>query len=165
MERPQGQPRRNTGGPRSQGETWPADPVRTDAAPREEPAELELEPPTPLRPEPEDFGEYGGWLDLQTVEPQLAPNLPRACGTCRDFRPAENGARGWCTNRDAFTLRTVVNATDLPCISSFGCWWVPYDDVWLSEAAIRDHQNPTPLLDEIIPHPESTTAGRQRRRS
>lgn len=125
-----------------------------------------LEPPIPLRPEIADFGEYGGWFDLQSVEPRLAPELQRACETCRDFRPSENGERGWCTNRDAFTLRTVVNATDLPCISSFGCWWVPFDDLWLSEAAIRGHRNPTPLLDQTIgPEEELPTTARQRRRS
>lgn len=125
-----------------------------------------LEPPIPLRPRPADFGEYGGWFDLQSVEPRLAPDLQRACETCRDFRPSENGERGWCTNRDAFTLRTVVNASDLPCISSFGCWWVPFDDIWLSEAAIRGHRNPTPLLDQTIgPEEEVPATARQRRRS
>jgi len=134
-----------------------------DEEPRREP--VRMEPPTPLRPQPADFGEYGGWFDLQSVEPRLAPELKRACETCRDFRPAENGVRGWCTNGDAFTLRTVVNASDLPCISSFGCWWVPFDDVWLSEAAIRDHRNPTPLLDQTIAPDEFPVNARQRRRS
>ena len=125
-----------------------------------------IEPPTLLRPQPADFGEYGGWFDLQSVEPRLAPDLPRACETCRDFRPSENGERGWCANRDAFTLRTVVNATDLPCISSFGCWWVPFDDSWLSEAGIRSHRNPTPLLDQTIgPEENLPPAARQRRHS
>ncbi len=127
---------------------------------------VRLEPPIPLRPQPADFGEYGGWFDLQSVEPSLAPDLQRACATCRDFRPSENGERGWCTNRDSFTLRTVVNSSDLPCISSFGCWWVPFDDIWLSEAAIRGHRNPTPLLDQTIgPDEEFSAATRQRRRS
>lgn len=127
---------------------------------------VRLEVPTPLRPRPADFGEYGGWFDLQSVEPRLAPELHRACETCRDFRPSENEERGWCTNHDAFTLRTVVNATDLPCISSFGCWWVPFDDTWLSEAAIRDHRNPTPLLDQTVGRGEEYQASaRQRRRS
>jgi len=134
-----------------------------DEEPRREP--VRMDPPTPLRPQPADFGEYGGWFDLQSVEPRLAPDLQRACETCRDFRPAENGVRGWCTNRDAFTLRTVVNASDLPCISSFGCWWVPFDDVWLSEASIRDHRNPTPLLDQTIAPDEFPVIARQRRRS
>ena len=133
-----------------------------DLSPREP---VRLEPPTPLRHQPADFGAYGGWFDLQSVEPRLSPDLQRACETCRDFRPAENGVRGWCTNRDAFTLRTVVNASDLPCISSFGCWWVPFDDVWLSEAAIRDHRNPTPLLDQTITPDEFPDNARQRRRS
>ena len=140
-----------------------AEPHDEDDVPPREP--VRLEPPTPLRPQPADFGAYGGWFDLQSVEPRLSPDLQRACETCRDFRPAENGVRGWCTNRDAFTLRTVVNASDLPCISSFGCWWVPFDDVWLSEAAIRDHRNPTPLLDQTIAPDEFPVNARQRRRS
>ena len=142
--------------------------VVVDGSPRVEdrlPASALLQPPTPLRPAREDFGAYATWLNLQSVEPRLSPHLQRACETCRDFRPSENGERGWCTNPDAFTLRTVVNAGDLPCISSFGCWWVPFDDVWLSEAAIRDHANPTPLLDQFFSEEEQGIVGRHRRRS
>ena len=140
---------------------------RTDASlVTDEPqAPAQLQPPTPLRPAREDFGVYSSWLDLQSVEPRLSPHLQRACETCRDFRPSENPERGWCANRDSFTLRTVVNAGDLPCISSFGCWWVPYDDVWLSEAAVRDHRNPTPLLDQLFSAEEQGVGARRRRRS
>lgn len=124
-----------------------------------------IQPPIPLRPEHGDLGEYGGWFEFDSIEPRLSPELPRSCETCRSFRPAGNSARGWCANPDAFTLRTVVNASDLPCISSFGCWWVPYDDVWLSEAGIREHRNPTPLLDQLGLANDSPDPGRQRRQS
>jgi hypothetical protein len=161
---PRSRPRQAPAGPAGrEGNHDRPTPVGDQTIPEPQPSVLE--PPTLLRPQEDDFGEYGGWFDLQSVEPRLSPNLQRACETCRDFRPSENGERGWCTNRDAFTLRTVVNASDLPCISSFGCWWVPFDDIWLSEAAIRNHRNPTPLLDQLAPADESTVSGRQRRRS
>lgn len=163
------EPREPDGRP---GEVWPAGEVHPRSSGVAAPAddaqwpEPAVQPPTLLRPVREDFGTYGSWLDLQSVEPNLAPHLQRACETCRDFRPSEeNGERGWCANRDAFTLRTVVNASDLPCISSFGCWWVPFDDVWLSEATIRDHRNPTPLLDQLFSPEEQGIVARQRRRS
>ncbi|MGB3330243.1 MAG: hypothetical protein WBA46_14885, partial [Thermomicrobiales bacterium] len=46
--------------------------------------------------------------------PTIAPDIARTCRTCRDFRPAENGDRGFCANNWAFTHRQMVNADDLP---------------------------------------------------
>lgn len=63
----------------------------------------------------------------------IAPDVPRACRTCRDFRPSENGERGFCANNWAFTHRQMVNADDLPCQSTIGCWWLPSDRVWMPE--------------------------------
>ena len=123
-------------------------------------------PSEQLRPRAEDFGQYGGWFDLESVEPVVAPELPRCCETCRDFRPSENGERGWCANREAFSHRRMVSAGDLPCISSFGCWWLPFDDVWLAEANIRKHRQPTPLLDRMLPdESDDGRWERQQRRS
>lgn len=148
---------------RPAGRASPADVVGPSAV--DDRDDRVIQPPIPLRPEHADLGEYGGWFEFDSIEPRLSPELPRSCETCRSFRPAGNSARGWCTNPDAFTLRTVVNASDLPCISSFGCWWVPYDDVWLSEAGIREHRNPTPFLDQLGLADDSPDPRRQRRQS
>lgn len=88
--------------------------------------------------------------DLLDMRVQIAPDIPRACETCRNFRPSESGERGWCTNDFAFTHRQMVNASDMPCQSSIGCWWLPSDDTWMpaEDLAVRD--NPTPLTDRLI---------------
>ena len=81
---------------------------------------------------------------------QLAPELPRMCVTCRDFRPAEAGGRGWCTNRFAFSHRRMVDADELPCAGSLGTWWLPRDDAWLATADVQSHSQPTPMADAMI---------------
>lgn len=79
-------------------------------------------------------------------------DLPRMCRTCRDFRPATDGQRGWCANQWAFTHRTLVREEDVtPCDSAFGDWWAAVDDVWLVAADVSSHSRPTPLLDRILP--------------
>ncbi len=78
---------------------------------------------------------------------QIAPEVRRACRTCRDFRPAEGGGRGWCTNKFAFSHRRMVTGEGVPCQTSLGCWWLPHDDVWLAKADIAAHSHPTPLFD------------------
>lgn len=78
---------------------------------------------------------------------QIAPDVPRACRTCRDFRPAEGGGRGWCTNKFAFSHRRMVTGEGVPCQTSLGCWWLPHDDVWLVKADVAAHSHPTPLFD------------------
>ena len=84
--------------------------------------------------------------------PDLAPDLPRICRTCRDFRPAEHGGRGWCANQWAFTHRRVVDGDDAaPCESSFGSWWLPVDDAWMAVGDVSEHGRPTPLLDQWLP--------------
>lgn len=89
---------------------------------------------------------------LVVPSPDLAPELPRVCRTCRDFRPAEQGGRGWCTNRWAFTHRRVVDGEDAaPCESSFGSWWLPVDDAWMAAGDVSEHGRPTPLLDHWLP--------------
>jgi hypothetical protein len=85
--------------------------------------------------------------DLLDYEVQVAPDVPRMCRTCRDFRPADNGERGWCNNNWAFTHRRMVDADELPCESSLGCWWLPHDDVWLANADAARHSQATPLVD------------------
>jgi len=81
------------------------------------------------------------------VRPVFATSVPRMCRTCRDFRPAENSDRGWCTNNWAFTHRRMVDADELPCETSIGGWWLPNDDVWMSGIDVSAHSAPTPLTD------------------
>ncbi|HET8523407.1 MAG TPA: hypothetical protein VFL82_09245 [Thermomicrobiales bacterium] len=84
---------------------------------------------------------------LNDYQVQIAPDVPRMCRTCRDFRPADNGERGWCNNNWAFTHRRMVDADELPCESSLGCWWLPHDDIWLANADVARHSQATPLVD------------------
>jgi len=120
------------------------------------------------------------WIDELQVPPlpddivadvnpviEIAPDVPRMCRTCRDFRPADNGGRGWCTNRWAFSHRRMVDADELPCETSIGCWWLPHDDVWMVTADVSAHSQSTPLVDHWLAHKVgSATAdtGEQRRR-
>jgi hypothetical protein len=88
--------------------------------------------------------------DLLDMTISLAPDLPRTCQTCRDFRPSESGERGWCNNDWAFTHRQMVNADSLPCQSSIGCWWLPNDASWMPALAPSDHRRATPRTDRLI---------------
>jgi hypothetical protein len=83
-------------------------------------------------------------------------SVPRMCATCRDFRPAENGERGWCTNKWAFSHRRMVDADELPCETSIGGWWLPHDDHWMSTIDVSAHSQPTPLLDQWLAHRSAT---------
>jgi hypothetical protein len=101
--------------------------------------------------------EDDGLLDMTIT---IAPGVPKACVTCRSFRPSEQEGRGWCTNEWAFTHRQMVNETDRACDSTIGCWWLPADqEVWL-----EDFQTPTgatPRVDRLIAHlqPERRVMG------
>lgn len=99
-------------------------------------------------------------LELLDMTIEVAPEIPRTCTTCRSFRPSEQEGRGWCTNSWAFTHRQMVNATDLACDSTIGCWWLPADDeVWLEEFEAASAA--TPRIDRLIAHlnPERRVAG------
>lgn len=97
--------------------------------------------------------------------PAWSSALPRQCRTCRDFRPAEGGERGWCANQWAFTHRRMVAASDAtPCESSVGDWWLPVDEVWVDGVDVSAHGQPTPLLDAFLPHHREEPL-RERRRS
>lgn len=89
--------------------------------------------------------------------------MERICRTCRDFRPAENGDRGWCNNKWAFSHRRMVDADDLACRNSLGSWWTPKDEVWRRDGDISRHAQQTPRVDEWLfgTHDESN----DRRRS
>jgi len=101
--------------------------------------------------EPDDAG-FDGAVDV-------APEIPRMCRTCRDFRPAEAGDRGWCTNTWAFSHRRMVYEDELPCLTSLGCWWLPHDDVWLAIADISAHSQPTPLVDRWLNEEGASVGG------
>jgi hypothetical protein len=74
-------------------------------------------------------------------------NIPRCCRTCRDFRPAGSGERGWCNNQWAFKHRRMVDSDDLPCETSVGHWWLPGDEAWQGEFDVSALGQPTPLMD------------------
>lgn len=88
--------------------------------------------------------------ELLDMRIQLAPDVPRTCHTCRSFRAAEGGERGWCTNEWAFSHRRMVNTDDLPCESSIGCWWLPADNVCLPADDLAKLTGPTPLVDRLL---------------
>lgn len=75
-------------------------------------------------------------------------DIPKCCLTCRDFRPAGNGERGWCTNKWAFKHRRMVDANDRPCETSIGHWWIPGDAAWQGDFDISALGQPTPLMDK-----------------
>ncbi len=83
-------------------------------------------------------------IDLRIA---IAPDIPRKCATCRNFRAADGGDRGWCTNRWAFPHQPLVNAEDLACESSMGAWWLPDLDAWDQEAFLSRLTQRTPRTD------------------
>jgi hypothetical protein len=89
----------------------------------------------------------GGELLDMTID--IAPDVPRECRTCRSFRSADGGARGWCTNEWAFTHRRMVNEDDLACETSIGCWWLPADRYVVTESE-DDYATQTPRIEEMI---------------
>ncbi len=124
----------------------------------------EMRQDTLIHSQPEPTMERNNSFDLRNILEhqgdaldmtlQLAPELARSCRTCRDFRPAETGDRGWCTNTWAFKHSQMVEANDLACQSTIGCWWLPYDEVWLPEAR---ETSPTPRVAQMV-----TTDGKRK---
>jgi hypothetical protein len=112
----------------------------------------------------EDAGTGPSRAEVAETEPfpdWYRSDLPRICRTCRDYRPATDGQRGWCANSWAFTHRRLVLEDDpAPCQSAIGDWWLPIDDVWLVAADVSSHGRATPLLDRL-----TAKAEQQRRRS
>jgi hypothetical protein len=88
----------------------------------------------------------------------VAMNTPQICRTCRDFRPADSGDRGWCNNPWAFRHRRMVDAGVLSCGSSIGNWWLAHDGVWQRAADVSRHAQETPLLDQLLGHSEFSNA-------
>ncbi len=76
--------------------------------------------------------------------------MERVCQTCRDFRPSDDGERGWCNNKWAFNHRRMVDADDLACRNSLGSWWTPRDESWRRDSDISRHAQQTPRVDQWL---------------
>ncbi|MFT4037947.1 MAG: hypothetical protein QM692_07180 [Thermomicrobiales bacterium] len=126
-----------------------ADPAPEPEVDREQ--ELDVDPvQEPVHPELELANLYE--FASMPLPLWFRQDLPQVCRTCRDFRPAADGQRGWCANRWAFPERTLVGEDDpAPCATAIGSWWASVDDVWLVAADISDHGRPTPLMDRFFP--------------
>ena len=109
-------------------------------------------------------------LPPEDVEPVWA-GIARCCHTCRDFRPAADGTRGWCNNEWAFKHRRMVDADARPCETSIGHWWIPGDNAWQRDYDMSVLGQPTPLMDKWFGRPgaddelEERSFERRRRRS
>jgi hypothetical protein len=106
-----------------------------------------------------DEDEWESWepargVERASAEPQgVWASIPRCCRTCRDFRPAGNGERGWCNNQWAFKHRRMVDADDRPCETSIGHWWLPGDEAWQGDYDVSAFGQPTPLMDRWFGRP------------
>jgi hypothetical protein len=108
---------------------------------------LPVDPPDAIA----DSGEREPAASRTDLPQWFRTDLPRICRSCRDYRPAADGQRGWCANAWAFTHSRLVNADEgTPCQSAIGDWWVPVDDVWLVAADVSAHGRATPLLDRLV---------------
>jgi hypothetical protein len=100
-------------------------------------------------PRAEDFEIEAPYARTEHV-PITSQRLERICQTCRDFRPSENGERGWCNNKWAFNHRRMVDADDLACRNSLGSWWTPKDESWRRDGDISRHAQQTPRVDQWL---------------
>jgi hypothetical protein len=103
------------------------------------------------------------------VSSRLWSGIPICCQTCRDFRPAGDGSRGWCNNKWAFKHRRMVDAYQTPCETTIGHWWLPADDAWQGDLDVTALGQPTPLMDKYFGRPgtggDDRLEERRRRRS
>ncbi len=138
------------------------------------------EPFAVAKPEPEQAPTREELSDVQSASQPVveAPNIPvrppaampqttmrECCATCRDFRPAEGGERGWCNNQYAFDHRQMVDRNDLACRGTIGNWWIASDDWWLQKADIAHHGRPTPIVDDLLRQLLDARMASARRRS
>ncbi len=93
--------------------------------------------------------------------PAIAPDIPRVCRTCRDFKPTGTGERGWCNNNHAFSHRRMVEADELACGSSYWCWWLPHDGIWQKDFDASRHAMPTPRVDRMLAATHQYARGEQ----
>lgn len=142
--------------PARNGQQW-ADPSTEPGGSHPSPRRsLSPEPEIPWQPEiqePEPAVDELPAIDGRPPDrplPEQLSCLVQRCGTCRDFRPADGGERGWCNNHFAFDHRRMVQPDELACASTIGVWWVANDDWWLQRADISHHGCPTPAVDEHL---------------
>ncbi len=134
--------------------------IADDSTLQTSPASLPGAVPPEVDPSGENSPSHTTEAAWPDVEPELAEqdplpswfrtDLPRLCRSCRDYRPAADGQRGWCANAWAFTHRRLVHEDEVaPCQSAIGDWWTPVDDVWLVAADVSSHGRATPLFDRL----------------
>ncbi|MCA9834734.1 MAG: hypothetical protein KC435_12355 [Thermomicrobiales bacterium] len=121
-----------------------------DAASLDRP-QVKKKPLIPLRVDNSPF---------ESAQIEIAPNVPRCCGTCASYQPGDSGTspgRGACMNAFTGPVPRMVSERDLGCQHTFGCFWVPADEeVWLDELPVFNE--PTPRVDRMV-------ARRERRKS
>ncbi|MEZ4531658.1 MAG: hypothetical protein R2855_11615 [Thermomicrobiales bacterium] len=141
-------------------------------------AERQPVPTVPTKPVADEFGDQplfaeqpfpvGEDVEIGSQFPRperpsfTAPRVERICQTCRDFRPSENGERGWCNNKWAFNHRRMVDADDLACRNSLGSWWTPKDEAWRRDGDISRHAQQTPRVDQWLLGTRENDADRRR---
>ncbi len=144
--------------PAGNGQQWAdpsTEPGGSHTIPRRSPSPEPHIPPRPKIQEPEPAVSEHPAIDVRPPDrplPEQLCRLVQRCGTCRDFRPADGGERGWCNNHFAFDHRRMVQPDELACASTIGDWWVANDDWWLQRADISHHGCPTPAVDEYLGH-------------
>ncbi len=151
---PPHRPGTGTWAPARNGQQWAdpsTEPGGSPTIPRRSPP---AEPHIPREPEiQEPAVSEQPTIDVRPPDrplPEQLCRLVQRCGTCRDFRPADGGERGWCNNHFAFDHRRMVQPDELACASTIGDWWVANDDWWLQRADISHHGCPTPAVDEHL---------------
>lgn len=85
----------------------------------------------------------------QWLAERRAERPEQRCGTCRDFRAAENLERGWCGCAFAQSYRQFVQPDDLACLGPVGSWWSESDAGWQAKTGPTSSA-PTPLADGLI---------------
>ena len=141
--------------PRQQALARPSEPQRTQQ-PRIERTEVRQQQPSAGRPTQHGQERNRRYIPQQHAnepfeqEPiEIAPNVPRCCGTCTSYRPSGVEGRGSCTNEFAGPVQRVVFEQDLACQHTYGSLWLPADEeVWLDE--LTTDYPPTPRVDAML---------------
>lgn len=100
------------------------------------------------------------WSSAAPSDPAPLPfslwsDIVVSCETCRDFRPAGAGGRGWCESKWAFKHRRMVDSDECPCETSIGHWWLPADAAWQGDYDSIELGQPTPLMDKYFGRPDT----------
>ncbi|HET8630670.1 MAG TPA: hypothetical protein VFL91_24900 [Thermomicrobiales bacterium] len=130
--------------------------LRGEPLPREAPAPAEL-PPRQVDPS------LIQQLAVDWREQELHKCAGKRCGTCRYFRPGDNG-RGACGCEFSPVYRQTLPAQELGCLTGLGNWWIETDDGWLEKTEPRRPRRATPLLDALERELAEQAAHAERRR-